>query len=121
MNTIKQIINSQSIWQTCVVVTEEGKILYYTLQDGESILEAPTPQWKGFGDDTTGLIKAKWNTDTETWEECATVEEIAEWEEKKAQFLTENPLITPEESTEDMLIEMVVDLQAKVEELEEKL
>ncbi len=121
MKIIKQIINAENIWQTCVVVTDENKILYYSLKEGETVIEAPSPQWKGFGDDPTGLIKAKWNIETETWEECATEEEIAQWEEKQAEFLAENPVMADEQSTEDMLIETVVELSAKVEELEGRL
>ena len=75
-----------------LVQGEQEEIQYYTLKEGETLLEADPP--------SMNLVKPKWNGTS--WEESATPEEILEWEEAHPK---------PPVSTAPTLEERVADLE----------
>ena len=80
-------IDAQNLYKTFVLVllaeNEEGqqeeKIQYYTLQDGEQLVDTAPPVMRPYAG-ATGFVSPRWDTDTAAWVEAATAEEIAAWE-----------------------------------------
>ena len=79
------VIDSQNRYKTLVLVfnaldetgeTQE-KIQYYTLLEGECLVDAPPPMMRPYAG-ADGFIKPAW--DGSEWRESATNEEITEWE-----------------------------------------
>lgn len=81
------VIDAQNLYKTFVLVllveSEEGqqeeKIQYYTLQDGEQLVDTAPPVMRPYAG-ATGLISPKWDAGTSAWVEAASEEEIAAWE-----------------------------------------
>ena len=81
------VIDAQNLYKTFVLVllveSEEGqqeeKIQYYTLQDGEQLVDTAPPVMRPYAG-ATGLISPKWDAGTSAWVEAASEEEIADWE-----------------------------------------
>lgn len=81
------IIDAEGNYKTLVlVILEEGEegetkeaIQYYTLQEGESLVDTAPPVMRPYAG-AAGFISPKWDTDTSAWVEAASAEEIAVWE-----------------------------------------
>lgn len=81
------VIDAQNLYKTFVLVllaeNEEGqqeeKIQYYTLQDGEQLVDTAPPVMRPYAG-ATGFVSPRWDTDTAAWIEAASEEEIADWE-----------------------------------------
>lgn len=81
------VIDAQNLYKTFVLVllaeNEEGqqeeKIQYYTLQDGEKLVDTAPPVMRPYAG-ATGFVSPRWDTDTAAWIEAASAEEIAVWE-----------------------------------------
>lgn len=74
------VIDAEGYYKTLVLVLlepdengqEQENIQYYTLQEGETLLDTAFP---------ADILKARWNG-TE-WEETATPEELEQWRQSK--------------------------------------
>lgn len=74
------VIDAEGYYKTLVLVLlesdengqEQENIQYYTLQEGETLLDTDFP---------ADMLKARWNG-TE-WEETATLEELEQWRQSK--------------------------------------
>ena len=81
------VIDAQNFYKTFVLVllveNEEGqqeeKIQYYTLQDGEQLVDTAPPVMRPYAG-AAGFISPKWDADAAAWVEAASAEEIAAWE-----------------------------------------
>ena len=81
------VIDAQNLYKTFVLVLlvehEEGqqeeKIQYYTLQDGEQLVDTVPPVMRPYAG-AVGLITPRWDMDAAAWVEAASAEEIAAWE-----------------------------------------
>lgn len=81
------VIDAQNFHKTFVLVllveNEEGqqeeKIQYYTLQDGEQLVDTAPPVMRPYAG-AVGFVSPKWDADTGEWVEAANEEEIAAWE-----------------------------------------
>ena len=81
------VIDAQNFYKTFVLVllveNEEGqqeeKIQYYTLQDGEQLVDTAPPVMRPYAG-AVGFVSPKWDADTGEWTEAASEEEIAAWE-----------------------------------------
>ena len=81
------VIDAQNLYKTFVLVllveSEEGqqeeKIQYYTLQDGEQLVDTAPPVMRPYAG-AVGFVSPKWDADTGEWTEAATEEEISAWE-----------------------------------------
>lgn len=81
------VIDAQNLYKTFVLVllaeNEEGqqeeKIQYYTLQDGEQLVDTAPPVMRPYAG-AAGFISPKWDADAAAWVEAASAEEIAAWE-----------------------------------------
>lgn len=112
------VIDSQNRYKTLVLVfnvldetgeTQE-KIQYYTLSEGEHLVDAPPPMMRLYAG-ADGFIKPAW--DGSEWRESATNEEITEWE---AEYPAPTPA-PPSESERLMSLEMqMTDAQIAITE-----
>lgn len=81
------VVDAERNYKTLVLVLmeqdEEGQIKeniqYYTLQDGEGLVDAIVPFARSHAD-APGLVRPRWDDETAAWAEGATAEEIAAWE-----------------------------------------
>lgn len=81
------VIDAQNLYKTFVLVllaeNEEGqqeeKIQYYTLQDGEQLVDTAPPVMRPYAG-AVGFVSPRWDTDTAAWVEAASAEEIAAWD-----------------------------------------
>ena len=81
------VIDAQNFYKTFVLVllveNEEGQqeeiIQYYTLQDGEQLVDTAPPVMRPYAG-AAGFISPKWDADAAAWVEAASAEEIAAWE-----------------------------------------
>lgn len=81
------VIDAQNLYKTFVLVLfveneehqQEEQIQYYTLQEGEQLLDTAPPAMRPYAG-AAGFVSPKWDTDTSAWVEAATEEEIAAWE-----------------------------------------
>lgn len=74
------VLDAEGFYKTLVLLLGElgeEQIQYYTLQEGERLLEREAPNHKPYAD-ADGFIKPKWST--QIWVEGATAEEISAWE-----------------------------------------
>lgn len=104
------VIDANFIYKTFVLVLltqvdqgqeQEWKVQNYTLAEGEQLVDTAPPTMRPHAG-AAGLVSPKWDSDTSTWIEAATVEEIAAWE-------TEHP--DPNAKT---LEELRVDKEAEI-------
>lgn len=81
------VIDAQNLYKTFVLVLlveseedqQEEKIQYYTLQDGEQLVDTAPPVMRPYAG-ADGFVSPRWDTDTAAWVEAATAKEIAAWE-----------------------------------------
>ena len=87
------VIDADDKYITYVLVLND-KVQYYTLSDGERLIDANPPVWKQqIGD--VGFIDPVWDSNTSAWVEGATEEETAAWEENHPA-----PIISDSEPTQ---------------------
>ena len=81
------VIDAQNLYKTFVLVLlveneehqQEEQIQYYTLQEGEQLLDTAPPAMRPYAG-AAGFVSPKWDTSTSAWVEAATEKEIADWE-----------------------------------------
>ena len=81
------VIDAQNLYKTFVLLLiveneehqQEEQIQYYTLQEGEQLLDTAPPAMRPYAG-AVGFVSPKWDTSTSAWVEAATEEEIADWE-----------------------------------------
>ena len=84
------VIDANFIYKTLVLVLlvqadqgqgeeQEWKVQNYTLSEGEQLVDTATPTVRPYAG-AAGFVSPKWDSDTSTWIEAATEEEIAAWE-----------------------------------------
>lgn len=79
------VIDADGYYNTLVLVLlepdetgqEQENIQYYTLKEGERLVDATRPTTRPHAG-ATGLIRPRWNG--ESWEEGAAADEIAAWD-----------------------------------------
>ena len=80
------VIDTQNLYKTFVLVRlvqmyqeQEWKVQDYTLAEGERLVDTAPPIMRLYAG-AQGLVCPKWDSDTATWIEAATEDEIAAWE-----------------------------------------
>ena len=81
------VVDAQGDYKTLVLVLTEqdeqgaqrDEIQYYTLGDGESLVDAAAPSTRPYAG-AEGFVKPRW--DGAGWTEGATAEEVATWEQE---------------------------------------
>lgn len=81
------VIDAQNLYKTFVLVllveNEEGQqeeqIQHYTIQEGQQLVDTAPPALRPHAG-AAGLVTPKWDTNTSSWVEAATAEEISAWE-----------------------------------------
>ena len=72
------VIDAMGRYVTFVLILD-GDIQFYTLQDGECLIDAEPPTHRQYAG-ADGFVDPIWNVDASAWVEGATDQEIAEWE-----------------------------------------
>ena len=84
------VIDANFIYKTLVLVLlvqadqgqgeeQEWKVQNYTLSEGEQLVDTAPPTVRPYAG-AAGFVSPKWDSDTSTWIEAATEEEVAAWE-----------------------------------------
>lgn len=81
------VVDADGAYKTFVLVLlEEGEggetvenVQNYELKDGERLIDAKPPTMRPYAG-AAGYIYPRWDDDTGGWIECATEDEIADWE-----------------------------------------
>lgn len=76
------VVDADGAYKTFVLVLleqDEERVQYYTLQDGEQMVDANPPAMRPYAG-ATGFVSPRWDDETEAWTEGASAEEIAAWE-----------------------------------------
>ena len=80
------VIDAQNLYKTLVLVLrvktdkgEEWQVQSYVLQEGEQLVDIAPPTMRPYAG-AEGFVSPKWDTDTSSWAEAATPEEITAWE-----------------------------------------
>lgn len=72
------VIDAENRYKTFVLV-EDGAVLHYTLQAGETLVDTKPPKMRIHAG-TNGFISPVWNEEAQAWVESATAGEITVWE-----------------------------------------
>ena len=76
------VVDADGAYKTFVLVLleqDEERVQYYTLQDGEQMVDANPPAMRPYAG-ATGFVSPRWDDETEAWTEGASAEETAAWE-----------------------------------------
>lgn len=72
------VIDAGNRYKTVVLVAD-GEVQYYTMKDGELLIDTKPPKMRmDAGSD--GFLSPVWDASAKGWVESATAEEIAAWE-----------------------------------------
>lgn len=122
------VIDAQNLYKTFVLVllaeNEEGqqeeKIQYYTLQDGEQLVDTAPPVMRPYAG-AAGFISPKWDADAAAWIEATNAEDIAAWEAEHPAPEVPEPEPTPTLEERVSAVETRKAEQSDVDELNEAL
>ena len=107
------VIDSSGMYKKFVLVInydQQEQIQNYSLMEGESLVNAIPPDMRPYAG-ADGFIKPRWDSDTSTWIESATVDEISAWEDEHP-----NPdLISLEDAKAERIQQSKADLSAYLE------